>query len=80
MKQSSEIKENKNNRERKEKEKKKKKDLWRIRKDFSCKKEESFMNPGLNEIRLNGGMGWGLPLPLSMLLILLHSILNFSYD
>lgn len=38
------------------------------------------MNPGLNEIRLNGGMGWGLPLPLSMLLILLHSILNFSYD
>lgn len=37
------------------------------------------MNPGSNEIRLNGSMGWEFPLPLSMLLILLHSVLNISY-
>jgi len=66
----------KNKREKK----RKKKNLRRIKKDFSYKKEERFMNPGLNEIRLNGGMGWGFPLPFSMLLILLHNILNINYD
>lgn len=79
MKQSLEIKAKTKEREKREEKKKKKKDLGRIRKDFSYKKEESFMNPGLNEIHLNGGMGWGFPLPFSMLLILLHSILNISY-
>lgn len=37
------------------------------------------MRLGLNKIGLNGGMGWGFPLPFNMLFILLHSILNISY-
>lgn len=37
------------------------------------------MKPGLNNIGLNDGMGWGAPLPFSMAPYLLHSILNISY-
>lgn len=45
------------NRVRKEK---KKKDLWRIGRDCSYKKEESFMNLGLNEIALEWRYGLGV--------------------
>lgn len=74
------IRKNRREQEKGEREKEgKKKTYGRSEKTSATKKEENIMKLGLNKIGQNGGMDWGFPLPFSMLLILLHSILNISY-